>query len=250
MATGQAARITVQDFFLRYEKLAGMTGTAMGSARELRQDLPLPRAAHSHQPAGDPPAAADAGFRHGRGEMGGRGRGGVRNARRRAGPVLIGTRSIDKSEHLSKLLDAARHRAPGAQRQPHRGRGRDRRPGRADGARSPSPRTWPAAAPTSSSARASRSWADCTSSAPRCTTPARIDRQLIGRCGRQGDPGTLPPVPGPGRRPAAGRAGPEEGRAVRGPGRSSRPAPSTTSAACSAVPSGRSSGAISATAGR
>ena len=47
VATGQAARITVQDFFLRYEHLAGMTGTAMGSARELRRIyrchvLPIP----------------------------------------------------------------------------------------------------------------------------------------------------------------------------------------------------------------
>ena len=35
VATGQAARITVQDFFLRYENLAGMTGTAESSRREL-----------------------------------------------------------------------------------------------------------------------------------------------------------------------------------------------------------------------
>ena len=35
--TGQAARITVQDFFLLYEQLAGMTGTAMTSAGELRK---------------------------------------------------------------------------------------------------------------------------------------------------------------------------------------------------------------------
>jgi len=33
VATGQAARITVQDYFLRYEKLAGMTGTATDSPR-------------------------------------------------------------------------------------------------------------------------------------------------------------------------------------------------------------------------
>jgi preprotein translocase subunit SecA len=33
--TGQAARITVQDFFLRYKDLAGMTGTAVTSAGEL-----------------------------------------------------------------------------------------------------------------------------------------------------------------------------------------------------------------------
>src|SRR5262245_16931299 len=36
-ATNQAARITVQDFFLRYERLAGMTGTASTSAGELRK---------------------------------------------------------------------------------------------------------------------------------------------------------------------------------------------------------------------
>src|ERR1043165_2701144 len=35
VAPGQAARITVQDYFLRYEQLAGMTGTAASSAREL-----------------------------------------------------------------------------------------------------------------------------------------------------------------------------------------------------------------------
>ncbi len=35
--TGQAARITVQDLFLRYPHLAGMTGTAATSARELRK---------------------------------------------------------------------------------------------------------------------------------------------------------------------------------------------------------------------
>ena len=82
-----------------------MTGTAMDSARELRRIyrchvLPIP-----DQPAGHPPAAADAGFRHGGGEMGGRGRGN-RQLHAKGRPVLVGTRSIDKSEHLSKLLAA------------------------------------------------------------------------------------------------------------------------------------------------
>ncbi len=35
--TGQAARITIQDLFLRYRFLAGMTGTALTSAREFRK---------------------------------------------------------------------------------------------------------------------------------------------------------------------------------------------------------------------
>ena len=35
--TGQAARITIQDLFLRYRKLSGMTGTAVSAAREFRK---------------------------------------------------------------------------------------------------------------------------------------------------------------------------------------------------------------------
>ena len=35
--TGQAARITIQDLFLRYPFIAGMTGTAATSARELKK---------------------------------------------------------------------------------------------------------------------------------------------------------------------------------------------------------------------
>ncbi len=85
VATGQAARITVQDFFLRYENLAGMTGTAMGSARELRKIYRCHVRADSHQPAGDPPAAARPRLRHRRREVGGRGRGSSPAARRRAG---------------------------------------------------------------------------------------------------------------------------------------------------------------------
>ena len=106
VATGQAARITVQDFFLRYEHLAGMTGTAMGSARELRRIyrchvLPIP----TNRPAirqrlpdrvfGDADAKWAAVVEE------------VCQLHAAGRPVLIGTRSIDKSEHLSKLLDGA-----------------------------------------------------------------------------------------------------------------------------------------------
>ena len=35
--TGEAARITIQDLFLRYSRLSGMTGTAASSANELRK---------------------------------------------------------------------------------------------------------------------------------------------------------------------------------------------------------------------
>ena len=105
-------------------------------------------------------------------------------------PVLIGTRSIDKSEMLSRLLEGARHRAQSAQRAARRRRKPKSSPTPASAARSPSPPTWPAAAPTSGSAKA---WPRFGGLHVICTElheAQRIDRQLIGRCGRQGDPGT------------------------------------------------------------
>ena len=81
VATGQAARITVQDFFLRYPRLAGMTGTASSSAGELRQDLQAARRADSDQPPGDSPAAA--------------------RARRSARPTPSGRRSSRKSSRCT-----------------------------------------------------------------------------------------------------------------------------------------------------
>ncbi len=50
-ATRQAARITVQDFFLRYNRLAGMTGTASTSAPRAAQNLHLPRRCPSRRTA-------------------------------------------------------------------------------------------------------------------------------------------------------------------------------------------------------
>jgi preprotein translocase subunit SecA len=106
VAGGSAARITVQEFFSLYRGLAGMTGTAWGSRREfrkayrlavatiptnrpcLRKRLPdrvLPTAEAKWQ------AVADE----------------VRDLHAARRPVLIGTRSIDKSEQLSAILKAA-----------------------------------------------------------------------------------------------------------------------------------------------
>ena len=128
VATGQAARITVQDFFLRYENLAGMTGTAMDSARELRKIyrchvLPIPtnRPAIRQRLRTQVFGTAEAKWAAVVDE--------ICQLHAKGRPVLIGTRSIDKSEHLSKLLLGPGDRAPGAQRPSHRGRGRHRRRG-------------------------------------------------------------------------------------------------------------------------
>jgi preprotein translocase subunit SecA len=189
VATGQAARITVQDFFLRYKHLGGMTGTAMGSARELRRIyrcrvLPIP----TNRPAvrqqlpncvfGDADAKWAAIVKE-VSEMHDLGR-----------PLLIGTRSIDKSEILSKLLTEmgiehqvlnANHVAEEADivaRAGLRGkvtvstnmagRGTDIKLG--DGVQ-----------------EVGGLHVICTE----MHDASRIDRQLIGRCGRQGDPGTF-----------------------------------------------------------
>ncbi|MEM6980998.1 MAG: preprotein translocase subunit SecA, partial [Planctomycetota bacterium] len=102
--TGQAARITVQDLFLRYPHLAGMTGTAATSARELARIYRTPVV---RVPTNRPPqrtqlsnkvygtmtskfeAIADE----------------VAQVHASGRPVLIGTRSIDKSILLSNMLD-------------------------------------------------------------------------------------------------------------------------------------------------
>ncbi|HMP06357.1 MAG TPA: preprotein translocase subunit SecA, partial [Lacipirellulaceae bacterium] len=104
-ATNQAARITVQDLFLRYRRLGGMTGTASTSSRELRkiykvhvEPIPTNRPPVRKQlPTlvfGTAEQKWDAIVQDALSELG-RGR-----------PVLIGTRSIDKSERLAALFAA------------------------------------------------------------------------------------------------------------------------------------------------
>ncbi|MEN6407814.1 MAG: preprotein translocase subunit SecA [Thermoguttaceae bacterium] len=189
VATGQAARITVQDFFLRYEHLAGMTGTAMGSSGELRRIyrcrvLPIP----TNRPAirqrlpdvvfGSAEAKWNAVVEE------------IRQLHAEGRPVLIGTRSIDKSERLSELLKSVgiEHQVLNANHieteadivaQAGRrgrvtvstnmaGRGTDIKLG--DGV-----------------LELGGLHVICTE----MHDSSRIDRQLIGRCGRQGDPGTF-----------------------------------------------------------
>ena len=107
LETITAARVTVQDFFLRYKKLAGMTGTASSDAAELRRVykvgvFPVPTNRRGRR-AWEPDrvfstemeklqAVADR----------------IVELNKKQVPVLIGTRSIEKSEKLSRLLTQAK----------------------------------------------------------------------------------------------------------------------------------------------
>ena len=106
LETITAARVTVQDFFKRYNKLAGMTGTASSDAAELRRiykvgvfKVPTNRPCQPRLavPTGSFPLRTR-GSRRSRTRSSSGTRVGV--------PVLVGTRSIEKSERLSALLEA------------------------------------------------------------------------------------------------------------------------------------------------
>ena len=130
--TGQAARITMQDLFLRYQYLAGMTGTALTSAREFRKiyrtrvvPVPTNRPVIRQRLATRVFGTSDQKWAAVVEE--------VKELHAQGRPVLIGTRSIDKSRNLSRLLDGVRHRALRAQRQRDRQGGRHRGAGRPAG---------------------------------------------------------------------------------------------------------------------
>lgn len=186
--TGQAARITVQDLFLRYPHLAGMTGTAATSARELRRIYRTPVV---RVPTNRPPrrqrlpdrvfGSMEAKFRAIVEE--------VREVHASGRPILIGSRSIDKSVMLSEMLEqiGIEHEVLNANNVEREaeivadagGRGK-------------------VTVATNMAGRGTDVKLDddierlggmhviCTE----LHDAARIDRQLIGRCGRQGDRGS------------------------------------------------------------
>ncbi len=105
LETITAARVTVQDFFLRYKKLAGMTGTAASDAGELKRvykvnvfkvptNRPGRRAWEPDRVFSTESEKFLAVARQ------------IVDWHRKGVPVLIGTRSIEKSERLSALLNA------------------------------------------------------------------------------------------------------------------------------------------------
>ena len=278
------ASITFQNYFRMYDKLAGMTGTALTEADEFFDIYKLDVRRNPDQRAGGASRRGRRGLPHPDREI----RRDPRRDRARqcaAQPVLVGTASIEKSEVLAEYLQEARLQADrfrqsesameklyaaardGQARQAVRGAERAlpragslyRRARPACPARSRSRPTWPAAAPTSSSAARWRC-GSCTRPPTLPTRPRRpprsssikadverfreivlkaedvveiepakggkpaktvtkpgglyiigterhesrrIDNQLRGRSGRQGDPGPLQVLPVAGRRPDA-----------------------------------------------
>jgi preprotein translocase subunit SecA len=105
LETITAARVTVQDFFKRYTKLAGMTGTASSDAAELRRiykvgvfRVPTNRPCRRVWLPDRVFSTVEEGFKAVAEQIVEWNKQGV--------PVLIGTRSIEKSERLSALLEA------------------------------------------------------------------------------------------------------------------------------------------------
>ncbi len=186
--TGQAARITVQDFFLRYDRLAGMTGTARSSARELRKiykcrvvpiptNKPVIRKALTELVLGSAEAKWAAVVDE------------ICDVHRSGRPVLIGTRSIDKSVQLSKLLEAKgiEHRVLNAHQIAEEAEIVARAGLRGKVTVSTN------MAGRGTDIKLEDGVAELGGLHVICTEmhdSARIDRQLRGRCGRQGDPGT------------------------------------------------------------
>jgi preprotein translocase subunit SecA len=187
--TNQAARVTVQEFFHRYPHVAGMTGTVASGGPELKRIYSLGSAII---PTNRPPRrrqlptavfpCAEAKWAAVVKE--------IATVHEIGRPVLVGTRTIDKSEIIARLLSAAgiEHQVLNA-------------------------RHVSAEADIVAAAGRKGKVTIATNMAGRgtdiklgagveelgglhviCTElhdSARIDRQLIGRCGRQGDPGTF-----------------------------------------------------------
>ena len=126
------ATITLQNFFRLYDKLSGMTGTAMTEAAEFHQIYKLgvvPIPTHRNVARLDKP---DLIYKHRGGQVRGRRRGHRRQARQ--GPAGPGRHHLGGEVRVPLAAAAqARRAARGAQRQAPRARGAHRRAGRPQG---------------------------------------------------------------------------------------------------------------------
>ncbi len=187
-ATGEAARVTVQDLFRQYQRLAGMTGTAWPSRRELKRIYNLPvQVIPTHRPSRRqrlPDRVLGTAERKWLAVVSE-----VQEMQRRGRPVLVGTRSIENSETLSRylaeagieheVLNANRHAAEAAIVAEAGRRGK-------------------VIVATNMAGRGTDIKLEAEVEAAgglhvigtELHDSARIDRQLIGRCARQGDRGS------------------------------------------------------------
>ncbi len=189
MDTGQAARITVQDLFMRFEALGGMTGTAASSAKEFRKIYkksvcPVPtnripqRKILPERIFGSAMEKWNAVAEE------------VQEMRQIGRPVLIGTRTIDHSQILSKLLDerGIEHQVLNAHHVEIEAEivAKAGEVGKVTVATNMAGRGTDIKLPDEVSELGGLH-VICSE----IHDSARIDRQLVGRCGRQGDPGSV-----------------------------------------------------------
>ncbi len=185
LETITAARVTVQDFFLKYKKLAGMTGTAASDAAELRRiykvgvfKVPTNRPGcrqWDHDRVFSNEAEKFQAVAHEIVVLNQKG-------------VLVGTRSIEKSERLSALLTAAKieHQILNAKNHEIEAQivAQAGQPGRVTVATNMAGRGTDIKLGEGVASKGGLHVIGTERHEAR-----RIDRQLAGRCARQGDPG-------------------------------------------------------------
>jgi preprotein translocase subunit SecA len=188
LASDHAAQITFQSFFRQYKKLAGMSGTVVQNFWELRRvyklwvvcvptNQPVKREQWPDAVFPTEETKFEAVVRE------------VQRLQAAGRPVLIGTRSVEKSEHLSELLTAASvpHKVLNAKQNEQEAHivAEAGQPGRVTVATNMAGRgTDIKLGPGVAEAGGLHVIGTERHEAK------RIDRQLIGRAGRQGDPGS------------------------------------------------------------
>ncbi len=186
--TSNAAQITVQQLVNRYPVVAGMTGTAIECRREFhRVYKSRTNRIETNRPLQRNPLPTR--FFHTRDEKWAAVVDEIREVSSSGRPVLVGTRTIENSELLSRLLTEARigHVVLNARQIEHEAAivAQAGQPGRVTVATNMAGR--------GTDIKLGEGIVELGGLHVICAElhdSARIDRQLFGRCGRQGDPGT------------------------------------------------------------
>ena len=105
--TQTLATITIQNYFRLYQKLAGMTGTAETEAQEFFDIYKLGVLVIPDQPAGRAQGRARLGLQDQAREVRRGAQARSRTIHAQGRPILVGTISVEVSEHLSRMLKKA-----------------------------------------------------------------------------------------------------------------------------------------------